>query len=231
MAIEIKSMDVKNEFEDVMVRLQQCFGWVLKSSQRVMSRDSHLENREGDLYSVTETVDFTKLVFERDTNMPHYQRLKDLECQYERIKSETPKTEPKFPSYISMEEWARNAQPVDRDLLNSRKNIDRNSIILGVVLAAAIITVMTIIDGFHIGTLLGSIVFGGIVGSVYSAVSYSVYWKRNDKAIESALKNPASKYRSRLEQLYTEVQKEAIFYERCIQTMQDIANEAASLVE
>ncbi len=82
MAMEIKTLDVKNSEEAATIEFWQQFGWVLKSSQRVYSKDSHLETRGDSTYSVTETVDFTKLVFERDKNGPHYAEIVSLENEY-----------------------------------------------------------------------------------------------------------------------------------------------------
>lgn len=80
--MEIKTLDVANSEENETIEFWSQFGWVLKSSQRVYNQDSHLENRGGSTYSVTNTVDFTKLVFERDKNGPNYERIAELERMY-----------------------------------------------------------------------------------------------------------------------------------------------------
>ncbi len=82
MAMEIKTLDVKNSKEAETIEFWAQFGWVLKSSQRIYNKDSHLEQRGDSTYSVTETVDFTKLVFERDKNGPHYDEIVSLEAEY-----------------------------------------------------------------------------------------------------------------------------------------------------
>ena len=82
MAMEIKTLEIKNSEEQSTIEFWTQFGWQLKSSQRVYNKDSHLESRGDSTYSVTETVDFTKLVFERDKNGPNYSKIVELEKEY-----------------------------------------------------------------------------------------------------------------------------------------------------
>ncbi len=84
MVMEYKTVNVSNNLEDKTISTHTHFGWSLKSSQRVFNQDSHNEYSSlanGNVYveTVTETVDFTKLVFERDKNMPNYDRIVRLE--------------------------------------------------------------------------------------------------------------------------------------------------------
>ncbi len=88
MAMEIKTLDIKNEAEAETIEFWTQFGWNLKSSQRVYNKDTHLERRGDDTYSVTETVDYTKLVFERDKNGPHYAEIVALEDEFFRLSNE-----------------------------------------------------------------------------------------------------------------------------------------------
>ena len=79
MAKEIKTIKVNPAQETQMIRAHQCFGWTLLSNQEVYSKDSHLDYG----YSVTETVHYVKLTFERDPmNLRNYQKLKELENAY-----------------------------------------------------------------------------------------------------------------------------------------------------
>ncbi len=85
MALEYKSLDIANEDEKDVIALHASFGWELKSSQRVYNQDTHLEysyysETRGNVYdSVTEVTDFTKIVFQREKNMAHYDELAKLE--------------------------------------------------------------------------------------------------------------------------------------------------------
>ncbi len=92
MAKETKSLSVAPSAEASTIEIYQIFGWELMSSQEIYNKDSHLEDRGGDTYSVTETTHYIKLVFSRDTNMDNYYELTDLERKYWSI------TYPKKPS-------------------------------------------------------------------------------------------------------------------------------------
>ncbi len=120
MAMEYKTLNVKNSEEDSTIAFWTQFGWSLKSSQRVYNKDSHIETDRGtgDLCSVTETVDFTKLVFERDKSMPGYADVVRLEEEYFSAASELSKFgEIKKPakmsikSYSTIEEYAKGEKP------------------------------------------------------------------------------------------------------------------------
>ena len=114
MAKEAKTLNVNNYEEQAVIEEHQAFGWSLHSSQRIFNRDSHLETRNGDLYSVTKTVDFTKLVFERDTCMSNYYKLKSLEEEYEELQKtidrynseEYSRMYNKYPPSTSLEQFA-----------------------------------------------------------------------------------------------------------------------------
>lgn len=90
MAVEIKTMDVKNEDEQSTIEFWGKFAWSLKSSQRIFNQSSHLESRSDGIYEVTNTTDYTKLVFERDKNMSNYDRITELEQQYLELSEKLP---------------------------------------------------------------------------------------------------------------------------------------------
>lgn len=68
----------ENETADIM----RCFGWRLKSSQEINSKESHLERQGDTLYSVTTSENYVKMLFERETTMPNYNKLVALENEY-----------------------------------------------------------------------------------------------------------------------------------------------------
>lgn len=83
-----------------------------KSSQRIYNKNSHLEQRGDSVYSVTETVDFTKLILERDKSAPNYSTIAMLESEYlfkyNNLPSEKPTT---GTTYTLMESWANSTKP------------------------------------------------------------------------------------------------------------------------
>lgn len=80
--IESKSLTVPPSLENSTIDLWQTFGWTLKSTQEINTSESHLEDRGGDLYSVTSSQNYVKLAFQRDTSIPNYARIKELETEY-----------------------------------------------------------------------------------------------------------------------------------------------------
>lgn len=79
---ESKVVQVVPSDEDETIEEYELFGWELLSSQTIDRKDSHLENRFGDIYSVTESVNYVKLTFRRNIAMKHYQEYSDLETKY-----------------------------------------------------------------------------------------------------------------------------------------------------
>ena len=117
MGIEYKSIEVANDDEESAIILYQSFGWRLKSSQRIFSQNSRpvgaltYEN-SAMIFSRTETVDFTKLLFERDTKMPHHCEIKDLEEEFFEL-AEATTLEPPLPPkpLMSLEAWVKATKP------------------------------------------------------------------------------------------------------------------------
>lgn len=112
MAKEIKTLDVKNSEEESTIQFWAQFGWELKSSQRIYNKDTHMETRGDDVYSVTETVDFTKLVLERDKAHPNYSQIVRLEEEYFEKRNSLPSSKPSVgTAFSSMEDWAKATKP------------------------------------------------------------------------------------------------------------------------
>ena len=82
MSKETKSLSVIPSDEQRTIDEMQAFGWELMSSQEVSTKDSHLEQHGNTLYSVTESENYVKLVFSRDTSIPNYAELDALYRQY-----------------------------------------------------------------------------------------------------------------------------------------------------
>lgn len=90
---ETKSIQVSPDSEQHTINIWQKFGWTLESSQEIFNQDSHLENRGGDLYNVTKTTNYVKLVFKRNKDMAYYNEVCKLENQYHNIVAKEPKLE------------------------------------------------------------------------------------------------------------------------------------------
>lgn len=222
MAMEIKTVNCNNEDEESTIRLYQDFGWTFKSSQRVFNKSSHLESRSDGTYSVTETTDFTKLVFERDTAMPHYAELKKLEEQYHQVLQSLPE-DPGVSSSVTPEEWARWEKP---DVRASMRGLWFELAFIGVSVLGIVIfynstsQAMTNIGGFSFA--------GGILGGV-------IYWKLYQKiskavALHQAIQKPDSKAHEVLESLFKPLHDQAVQIKEGLASMEKIRRDAADLV-
>ena len=88
--LETKSITISPSTEQHTIDLWQNFGWSVKSSQTVDNTDSHLENRGGTVYNVTERTNYVKLVFERDTKMDNYSTIVANENEFYSIMNSEP---------------------------------------------------------------------------------------------------------------------------------------------
>lgn len=84
--IESKSLTVPPSLENSTIDLWQNFGWTLKSTQEIFNRNTV------DLGDSTETTttNYIKLAFQRDTSIPNYARIKELEANYAEILNSEP---------------------------------------------------------------------------------------------------------------------------------------------
>lgn len=80
--LESKSLSVSPDKEHEAIETYQKFGWELKSSQEIFNKDSHEELRGDSVYSITETTNYVKLVFQRDKDMPYYNEVCEIEDKY-----------------------------------------------------------------------------------------------------------------------------------------------------
>ena len=88
--MEKKSVTCRPFEENSTIQKYESFGWTLDSSQEVFNKDSHVEGRYGGNVSVTETTNYVKLLFSRDKDMPYYEKIVELENQYDLVKVEEP---------------------------------------------------------------------------------------------------------------------------------------------
>lgn len=87
---ESKSMKVSVGEEQKCIDTMQCFGWSCISTQEINSKESHMERRGDDVYSVTTSENYVKLMFQRDTNHPYYNELVSCEKKYYSILNSKP---------------------------------------------------------------------------------------------------------------------------------------------
>lgn len=134
--MESKSVRVAPAAEQSTIDRYQKFGWVLLGSQEVFNRDSHLEEgAPGTINSVTETTHFVKLVFQRDMDMPYYNKIKELDEQFE----------------------------VTLDELDSSRRLRRWSLLGSIPLGFLVMALIGSIDGDSIVALIAGLIGGACV--------------------------------------------------------------------
>ena len=87
--MESKSITVVPNEEQTIIEKHEIFGWELKSSQEILNKESHLEERGDDLYSVVTTENYVKLVFQRDAESAIAAKARSVEDEYWRLYSLT----------------------------------------------------------------------------------------------------------------------------------------------
>ena len=231
MAMEYRTMDVDNEQEVYVIEILQFFGWKLKSSQRVYNQSSKpqgaitYENLTF-IHSETNTVDFTKLVFERDKNIPHYDELVVLEEEFFALAAEHAKPKPYMPPDVhTMEEWAVHFYP-DLRTPEEKRNIH---IGFGIAMAIWVICLLSIgesADSASSGIAWLTIGGAALIGWLW----YHTLGRRRSRAFKMAMKPEKSAYRSELQKRYENVMKEIEAYERYEIRMGEIRERATSLL-
>lgn len=216
MALEVKNLNVDSDEEDAYIERYTSFGWNLKSCQRVYSKDSHLENYGAGSMVVTETVDYTKLIFERDTSMPHYAKLVSLENEYDEQADLLPDYSYDYSSKISLADWAHKERPqlIKKPTFWSgcllSLLIGGISFLGGTLLGFIIMLVVCLIGSTPWSMLALAPVWGimlAVIGFVAGGLiirfaQFGMYAARNRSALKKAIADPESKYRAELEALY-----------------------------
>lgn len=228
MAMEIKTLEIKNSEEQSTIEFWSQFGWNLKSSQRVFNKDSHLERRGDSTYSVTETVDFTKLVFERDKSHPNYQQIVQLEGQYLRYAQSMPKDRPQNVQMKTYDEWKKTKIKGDLRLSKGEKVLSLLLIIIG----AALVVVFESIEMNNYNMIVQA--FGVLIlifGIVYNIIT-------RKKALNAAIASTEGAAYEKLRSIYNNyVQKcektNATYanYENSVRRMSAILEELKTLVD
>lgn len=86
MAKEVKSIKVHPDYESQEINFRQKLGWEFVSTQEIYNKDTHMESSffSDSITSVTETVHYVKLTFQRDRSMVN-PRLLDLEREIDNL--------------------------------------------------------------------------------------------------------------------------------------------------
>ena len=229
--MEIKTLEVQNYEEEATIRYWQQFGWNLKSSQRVYSKDSHLETRSSGIYSVTETVDFVKLVLERDKSSANYDEIVKLEKEYFAIKATLPEKRPPegyLPKKMSIEQFANEYCPDIRT--PKQRFIFSIFLIFGLVVgcscfffnSAKIIPIL-------IGIALFITAF--IIQSKHKKMMIEIALSGEDKQLSECLAEKHHSWEKFLEESYNSKQKLVCEYDEKINRLDDIMEELQILVK
>ena len=211
MAIEIKTIEADNESEEAMIEIYQSFGWRHKSSQQIVSQN----DSEG----------YTKIVFERNKNMPNYERLVALEAECWAIDESLPDDPPPYSDCCeTVEAWAAAAKP---SLLKNA--VAKQFALVAAILYGVIVLYDLLINRapFTFNTLTW-IIPCIVISVVAVMIRDSILQK---KAREDALSNPASPHREVLEARYREVVAVVSVYQSAIERRNAMMEEAKTLVE
>ena len=235
MSVEIKTMDVENFMEEPMIRFYAKFGWTLKSSQRVFNQNSRPVATISDgtftyVQTKTDTVDFTKLVFERDTNMKNYYELKMLEDEYETVEYFIKKTPfPGYSSSVSFEDWVEKENPSVYD--GGCLAFIGTFFLVGVVTFAALAAIGALKNHLpyfeHIANrwvrlLIVSLITAILIGFVRAGLV-------DDKERQEAMKDPSSFGYKQLLEKYQKMHEQALQYENYTQRRKEILERAEEL--
>lgn len=222
---EIRSLDVANEEEIACIEFHQNFGWKYKSSQRIYSKNTRLERWDLSVVSVTETTDFTKVVFERDRETKNYHQLVALEQEYLSLCNRIPDAPPAFhDKCATIEQWAAAAKPT---IIKNRAGIF--TVLLTAILCGSAVFYDTSVHNaeVNLSSLLMLLIPCFIISMIVSLTFESI---RNRTALRSALKAKNSKYRSELERKYLLLLDKIDEYTALVERQSQVFNAATHLV-
>lgn len=85
---ETKSVSVLPRDEQKAIKFHEKFGWSVQSSQEIFNRDTKQEVKDNiygdsELWNVTTTTNYVKIIFQRDKEMKNYAEIVDFEKKYE----------------------------------------------------------------------------------------------------------------------------------------------------
>ena len=235
MATEFKSLDISVDQEEKIIQAFQSFGWRCIGSQRIFNQTTTPTaaiSYESYTYvhSETETVDFVRLTFERDKKMPNYEEIVELEDEFWSLNSTINYEKPYLPPNANtMEDWARIYEPDLRE-----KGIKTRIHIIFGILAFLPVVILQALAG-SIDSFDNSDEVGPAIMLIYMIVMI-IIWVNSIKgykktALNTALKNQPSIYRTKLETMYNDIVDAVNYYDQTVDRMREIINEAEDLLE
>lgn len=166
--IESKSITVAPDEEQDIIAKYELFGWELKSTQEVLSRDSHLENRGDELYNVTTTQNYVKLMFQRDADSPVAAKARPVEDEYWRLYNRTQ------PIYFPKKNKLLNLVPL---------------ILCGFMLLVGVIGLF--LPGHNFGEKMAYLAISIVFAAIFFGVSYAYRKFGYQRKVDAYLKNKA----------------------------------------
>ena len=81
---EYKHVKCAEDLVNLVIQQHQLFYWEIIETQTVVAKESHLDRPElsNVIYSVTTEERFVTLLFKRNKNIPHYEKIKAIETKY-----------------------------------------------------------------------------------------------------------------------------------------------------
>lgn len=86
--METRSVAVSPEQEQGTIEIYEKFGWEVQGSQEILSENTRNETRtslmgNNELWNITTKTNYVKIVFKRDKEMKNYDKVCELEKEYE----------------------------------------------------------------------------------------------------------------------------------------------------
>jgi len=104
MAKDTKSINVHPDNDVAAINFFQNFGWELFSTQEVKNTSTYLKDSvwTDNIKQVTETEHYVKLTFQRDSGMPNYSKLVQLENEYNAVRVPVPPNKPNLLIFLGI---------------------------------------------------------------------------------------------------------------------------------
>lgn len=189
MSLEVKTYDVAPHEEQTLLNIMYAFGWTLKSNQRIFNRTSRPTSAftYGDftyINSETETNEFSTLTFERDTNIPHYREISELEAEFWDLAPHMTSKRPlPPPPKLSFAQWAANNKP---KVIPMNKRVRSFFLLMGIFFATNMMLFFILLqDEFEGAFIMPCLLLGAVFALIANA-------KLTKARSAKELKNPNS---------------------------------------
>lgn len=217
MSQEIKILEVDPEEESSTIELLTCFGWRLKSSQQIYSHTKTPVSAIGIenvtfIQSQTETINYVKLIFERETHIPNAAELIELEEEFWDLADDVNEKRPLPPApLIEFEEWVKENKP---------SVMSRKEIILITAISTLVLTVI-----LH-GLIYFSLPLAALITFLYAKIRFMTGLKHTDSKGYKAMQKAYELYKQAHQQQLNTVSR----YDYAAQRIPQILREAEALL-